>query len=238
MRCEYTPGESYDEFSSIVQEAIAREIGDKKDSTLKQKLLDYEWHFGKPKKIEGLTKFVVTASRYDPDKSLVYKIVMQALRFGVSYILDKCSPEAEEFVKRYKAVVREYSRLISHTRFQRFNKTLVAEVNTKFNIFDILLRNFKARYRGFKIVLLSSSKAYIANGEIYVVSRREFMEQTKIKLSRRDDVWDTYYSSQSISGRRNKRHAMNNMPKKYSPPLEKHYIEFGIQDSKLTNFIF
>jgi probable DNA metabolism protein len=238
MKCEYCPTNKHDEFSGLMKEAIARELGEDKVSGLQQSMLDYEWRFGKPKKIDRLANFVVTASRYSSDKSLIYKVILQAMKFGADYILDKCSPEAEEFITRYRAVVREYSRLISHTRFQRFNKTLVAEVRTDFNIFDLLLRNFKSKYRKFKIVLLSRNKAHIANGGLYAISREEFLEQTKIKLDRHDKMWETYYTSQFISNRRNKKYAMNNMPKKYSPALEKHYIEFGIQDSKLTNFIF
>ncbi len=242
MRCECDAESGREEFSSLVNEAISKELkcDDKQQLSpmLKQHLLDYEWLFGKPKNIERLAKFVVIASRYDPDKSLIYAAILQAMRFGADYIIDRCSPEAEEFMARYRTVTREYVRLISHTRFQRFSKTLVAEVRTKFNIFDLLLSNFKSRYKNFKIVLLSKDKAHIANGGLYTTDRDEFLKETKIKLEHHDKIWDTYYSSQFIPNRRNRKYAMSSMPKKYSPPLEKHYIEFGVQETKLTNFIF
>lgn len=227
----------YDEFQCLVNEAICRETGENEES-LKKNLLDYEWKFGKPKGIKKLDKFIVFASRYEQDKSLIYKIIIQGMRFGSEYILDKCSPEAIEFIKRYSEVMREYGKTISHTRFQRFNNTLVSELKTKFNITDFVLRYFKSRYKDKKIVILNKDKAYIANGGTYTISRDEFLDQTRIKLSKKDPMWETYYNSQFISGRRNKKLAMNRLPKKYSPEFEKHFIEFGIQETKLTNFIF
>jgi probable DNA metabolism protein len=237
MICGNTSVKGYDEFQCLVNEAICRETGSDEQS-LKKNLLDFEWQFGKPKNIEKLSKFVIFASRYEDDKSLIYNVIIQAMKFGPDYVLDKCSPESVQFIRRYREVVREYGKFIAHSRFQRFNNTLISEAKAKYNIIDLLLRYFKARYRDKKIVLLNKNKAYIANGGTYTINRDEFLEQTKIKLKREDPLWDIYYNSQFISNRRNKRLAMSRMPKKHSPDFEKHYIEFGIQETKLTNFIF
>ncbi len=198
-------------------------------------LLQLEWQHGKPKNIERLEKYLRFAPLY-ADDGLVEKAVLQALRFGVDYVVNRVSPEAEEFMSRYRAVSREYRRLKEFTRLQELGKMLVADVESKFELGPMLADYFRSRYKT-EIVVLSRDKAYMLNGKMHVIARDEFIKKTGYKAEH-NHLWESFYTSQFIKGRRNKKYAMRNLPKKYwkQAKVAGHYINFGVNPKKLTEF--
>jgi probable DNA metabolism protein len=201
----------------------------------RQLLLEFEWEHGKPKKIDRLGKYLNFVSLYARD-DLIEKVILQALKHGVEYIVNRASPEAEEFMRRYREVSREYFRLKEVIRLQEFGKMLVAEVHSKFGLEMMLAAYFKSRYKR-EIVILSRDKAYMLNGSAHIISRDEFIKRSGFK-PKSSDLWETFYVSQFIKGRRNKKYAMRNLPKKYwkQAKVAGHYINFGVNPKKLTDF--
>lgn len=216
----------------MLNEWISKALG---GGNARELMLSFEWSHGKPKIIERLEKYIDLASLH-ADDSLIKEVVLQALRFGVDYITNCASPQASEFMKCYRAAVRDYQRLKEFTRLHEVGKMLVADVKAKPGLERMLASYFRSRYKR-DIVVLNNDKAYMFNGSTHIIPRSEFVEKTGYRPSK-DDVWETFYTSQFISGRRNRRYAMRSMPKKHwkSDRVAGHYIEFGVNPVKLTEF--
>jgi len=172
------------------------------------------------KKAKNLASAVYYASRYRvPDRYyLVITAIGQALSHGPDYVLSRVSNEARQMFNRSRRVCMEIGRAYGFVRlFPVTHGTacyMVGKVGFENDICDIVLRYFTRRYRENPVFLIEKNRAY------YLQDRRVMSCDTgrlPFPLPENDfsELWEAYYDSQYIEGRKNLALAKKHLPKKY-----------------------
>lgn len=191
-----------------------------------------EWFNSKKARI--LAEAVFYASRYrSPDRyRLISKVLLQALEYGLDYVLGRVSKDARSMFNRSRRVCMEAHRANGFIRLSPVENAngrfMVGKADFQHDISDLVLRYFARRHRGWKIYLITGNKI---NADIEQTALTEqtacYLENSVVKTASLanlpfdppgdefDLLWETYYESQYIEGRKNLALARKHLPQKY-----------------------
>jgi len=159
-------------------------------------------------------------------KALLDKVMAQSKEKGIEYVLSNISDEARELYKRSREVMCEAHYAISYLRFKEDNGTLIAKADFDHAIERQVLLHFIRRFPKKKIVIISKSKAYVSEGlSMRIEDTKKYQPPKDIEIKEKDELWETFYNSQYIPARRNRKLAMSHIPKKL-------WKKFGITEGK------
>jgi hypothetical protein len=166
----------------------------------------------------------------------------------LTVVLSHKDTVAKKYFHLYRETMGELERIRSYCRFRPAGDILYVEICPENDIKDLFMEWAGKRY-GDRQVLVK------CHGEYYLVNARsKGYEKDIIEISgdvaksmlgyvpdTDNELWDTFYSSQNIDNRRNKKYAKSRVPKKYSnisPEIknERNFIEHGIPETKLDDF--
>jgi len=192
----------------------------------------------KMKKLFGF----VSLARFHKDNErfeLIIKVIRQALAKNVDFVVSQISKESRKVYEMNRQVMTEIHRLKSFARFTEKDKILFTNLNFEHNTQDIILRYFMEKYPENAVMISERTKTHIGyKGKIKTVNEAITLNDFR---QEKNELWNAVYDSSYISARRNYKQAVRFMPKKYwnneVKKREGHMIQFGIQDTKLTQFI-
>jgi probable DNA metabolism protein len=150
--------------------------------------------------------------------SIIERGLLEALKEGPDYILEKASPAGKQLHSLYKEVMREVHKSSGFIRFQPFenekNKLLVGYYEPEHQTARILLKHFSKRFKEFKIILRTPQTVYFwIDGKIKELPAENF--DFNLPPDQFGKLWETYYNTTYLPQRKNERYAMQMMPKKY-----------------------
>ncbi len=183
------------------------------------------------KKAGSLAEAVLYASRYNaPDRyRLISKVLLQALEYGPDYVLGRVSKDARNMFNRSRRVCMEAHRANGFIRLTPVENPkgsfMVGKAEFRHDICDLVLRYFSRRHQGWKIYLISGN----TNTEQAALTGQTacYLEKNVVKTVPVSDLpfelpgddferlWETYYESQYIEGRKNLALARKHLPQKY-----------------------
>ncbi|MFQ6089467.1 MAG: DUF4130 domain-containing protein [Candidatus Methanofastidiosia archaeon] len=192
----------------------------------------------KNSKSKRLLKRIFYALRFKGKNnlSLIRRVLKQAEENGLEYVLSNISKEARELYRRYRAVQGEVHKAHGFLRFEVYGDVYITKARFEHRVEDMVLSLFMRKYPE-KFVVLISKKAWVGfGGEIRV------FESVDLRKSRaaRDELWEAYYNSAYIEKRRNRKHAMHAVPKKFWRRFgmaEGLKIDKGIQKGTLEEWL-
>ncbi len=154
--------------------------------------------------------------------------------------------------KRYyyyhREAMGELERLKAHVRFRPSGDILYAEIAPKHDVADLFIEWARRRNAGHVMVVKCHAEYYILNARALgyradvASTTREEAERLVGDIPGTDsEIWDTFYDSQNVESRRNKRYAKARLPDKFSyispeTRKERKKIEHGIQGNTLDDF--
>jgi probable DNA metabolism protein len=156
---------------------------------------------------------------------------------------------ARKYFKYYREAMGELERLKAHVRFRPSGDALYAEISPQHEVKDLFMEWAMRRIPDRIIVVKCRQEHYILNArslgyssDVASVTAEEAGRLLGSISDSGSEAWDTYYDSQSIENRRNKRYAKSRLPAKYSyisPEVrkERKKIEHGIQGSRLDDYL-
>lgn len=155
---------------------------------------------------------------------------------------------AKKYFRYQREAAGELERLKAYCRFRPSGDMLYVEVDPKHDIKDLFME-WAIRRNGDRIIVVK------CHGEFYILNARALGYRagiagvTKEEAERLlgdipgtdSELWDTFYDSQNVESRRNKRYAKARLPEKYSyisPEIrkERKKIEHGIPKNRLDDF--
>lgn len=155
---------------------------------------------------------------------------------------------AKKYYHMYREVGGELERMKAHTRFRPAGDLMYVEIYPKHDVEDLYLEWAARRNSDRSSVVKCNTSYWIVNAR-YIGYRSEIASISKEEAKRllghipsvEDEVWDTFYDSQAIENRRNKKYAKKMLPAKYSHispevRMERKKIEHGISKNKLDEF--
>ena len=163
-------------------------------------------------------------------------------------VLARKDPVSKKYYHYFREAMGELERLKAHVRFRPAGDLLYAEITPKHDVADLFMEWAMRRVPDRPMVIKCHCEYYLLNARAWGYSRemanisRE--EAERLSGDVRDagsDIWDTFYDSQNIESRRNKRYAKGRLPAKYSyisPEIrkERKKIERGLQANTLDDF--
>ena len=167
---------------------------------------------------------------------------------NLTVILAHKDATAKKYYRYHRETMGELERLKTHVRFRPAGDMLYAEISPKHDVADLFMEWAMRRNGDRPVVIKCHSGYYLLNarGAGY---NRDIVSISKDEMERRfgdipdadSEVWDTFYDSQNIENRRNKRYAKCRLPAKYSyisPEIrkERKKVEHGISKNKLDEF--
>ncbi len=164
-------------------------------------------------------------------------------------VLDHNDPLSKKYYHYHRETMGELERIKSFIRFKLIGEALYAELNPKNDILDMLLEWAMRRNPDRPVIIKCHSEYYLLNArsrgynkDIANISKDEAQRILGDVVDIGSDIWDTFYDSQNIEGRRNKRYAKSRLPAKFSyvsPEIrkERKKIERGIPENTLDDFI-
>jgi len=166
------------------------------------------------------------ASRH---KDFQKDVFVRGARQHHALLRSKATPEAKKLHNWNRQVGMGYCKTISFLRLKTSKKgILYGEINPEHRIEDLVTRHFMKRFPTYMILIGSSRGTFLAVRNSYRghvdQPLKQFLHQLESYLS--DDHiladldfdeswWETYYDSQEIPERENKRLFLQFMPKKY-----------------------
>ena len=175
---------------------------------------------GSPKSRQ-LSSAAFYAARYNSTDRyrLIIEVMCQALEKSLGFVLSQVSPEARNMMNRSRQVCKELHRACGFIRFEPYNlgdsgEVLVGKAEFQNNICDLVLKYFARRYGKQPVFVVVKNQVY-------------FLEKNNLRMKDITDVsfleprdtfagmWEAYYDSQSIEGRKNLGLAKKHLPKKY-----------------------
>lgn len=166
----------------------------------------------------------------------------------VMAILSQKDAMAKKYYRLHREAAGELAMLKAYCRFRPSGDALYVEVSPKNRVEDLFLE-WAMRRNGDRIVVVRChADYYVLNARALgyraaiAAVTREAAERLLGDMPGTDDgIWDTFYDSQNVESRRNKRYAKSRLPEKYShisPEIrkERKKIEHGIQPEKLDDF--
>jgi hypothetical protein len=173
-------------------------------------------------------------ARYYPDMAVVL-----AHKDGTS----------KKYYHYLRETMGELERLKAHVRFRPAGDMLYVEIKPKHDVSDLFMEWAMKRNSDRPVVVKCHAEYYILNARalgfragIANVTKEE-AERLLGNIPETDsEIWDTFYDSQNIENRRNKRYAKSRLPAKYSyisPEIrkERKKVEHGIPANALDDFI-
>lgn len=157
-----------------------------------------------------------TSQSNNPNLLIALCVLNQALVQGIGVVMGKLTPEAEQFYCRARQVFAECHRVKGFIRFSPLkgnSKVLVGRAEFQHNIADMVLKHFRQRYPEEKVIILRGDKALYLEGTKVIQKDREKM-RLNFDEKEFDDFWSTFYDSQVIENRLNKKLAKKHIPKK------------------------
>lgn len=156
---------------------------------------------------------------------------------------------AKKYFRYQRESAGELERLKAYCRFRPSGDMLYVEVNPKHDIKDLFME-WAMRRNGDRIIVVKCHGEFSILNARAIGYRAEIAGVTKEEAERLlgdipetdNEVWDTFYDSQNVESRRNKRYAKARLPEKYSyisPEIrkERKKIEHGIPKDRLDGFI-
>jgi probable DNA metabolism protein len=193
----------------------------------------------KERALENRVFFYRLHKAYNPKIESVVRY--QADAYGVSYVISTVSKESRELYKKSRQVSSEIHRYISFMRLIRSGDKLVGKAEFEHNTEELVLAHFKKRFPQKKIVLLSGAYAFVTEcGGIKKESAMGYLKLFEKEYRGDDSIWQTFYDSQYIEARRNRKLALRCIPKKLWKSLsisEAYKLDRGIEGMNLTDFI-
>jgi len=168
----------YDEsFNSLLKACILKEVKgydpvteatlDSKEFTsvndyqLNQLFIEWDWVNGTPHNVSGLETAINFALRHRVvNKELLFKVISQALKRGVDYVLTRRSFEAKRFCNQVLAVREELRNAKLNMKFTRDGDTLLGRYLFSHDIADLLLEFYQKRFPEKQVVIINQVKAY------------------------------------------------------------------------------
>jgi Domain of unknown function (DUF4130 len=155
---------------------------------------------------------------------------------------------SKKYYRYHRETMGELERLKAHVRFRPMGEMMYAEITPKHDIADIFMEWAMRRNSDRPVVIKCHADHYLLNARSSGFNR-DIVNITKEEVERRfgdvpdadSEIWDTFYDSQNIENRRNKRYAKSRLPAKYSyisPEIrkERKKIEHGIPSNTLDDF--
>lgn len=167
---------------------------------------------------------------------------------NLTVILAHKDTVSKKYYRMYRETMGELERMRAHTRLRPAGDMLYVEINPENQVEDLYMEWAARRFNDKAIVVKCHSEHYLVNArsqgydkDIASISKDEAERLIGTVTEIDNEIWDTFYDSQSIDNRRNKKLAKKMLPAKYSylsPEIrkERKKIEHGIQDDKLDDF--
>jgi probable DNA metabolism protein len=150
--------------------------------------------------------------------SLVVKAIGQGLDKGYAYVVNRASREARLFHERAHQVRLAWHKSLGLMRFAMVEKggtkALIAKCPVPYRIADLAIWHFVHRFPDFAIVIVAPEGAAVVEDGAFRWEDPSPYE-SYLKEDNFDALWQTFYKSQYIPERRNRRLAMRGVPKKY-----------------------
>lgn len=144
------------------------------------------------------------------------KAVHRALKSGPETVLYRLCREGRELHRYAGEVGREIYRMTALLRFTPFgDHHLAAELNSEYQIVDLVLQRLARRYPGHTLVLIQDNLAVSLGKDRQLVYQDAAPFFAAIQADSFRVAWKTYYTSQYIPARRNLALAKKCLPKKY-----------------------
>ncbi len=156
---------------------------------------------------------------------------------------------AKKYYHYHRETMGELERLKAHVRFRPSGDMFYAEICPQHDIKDLFME-WAARRNPDKLMIINCYSEYYLLNARALGYRSETANISKEESERLlgdipeidSEIWDTFYDSQNIENRRNKKYAKGRLPAKYSyisPEIrrERKKVEHGIQKDKLDDFI-
>jgi len=181
-----------------------------------------------------------------PDE-LVYLLAKNYPKLTV--VLSHKDTVAKKYFHLYRETMGELERIRSYCRFQPAGDILYVEIIPENDIRDLFMEWAARRYNDRQVIVKCHGDYYLLNArskgyskDIVEISGEEAKRLIGDIQETDSELWDTFYDSQNVESRRNKRYAKCKVPKKFSyvsPEIrkERKKIEHGIQKDKLDDFI-
>lgn len=182
----------------------------------------------------NLARFHKKNNRFD----LIIKTITQALGKNIDFVVSQISKESREVYEMSRQVLNEIHRMKAFARFSEKGKILFSNLNFEHNTQEIVLKYFMQKYPENAVIIADKTKTYIGYKDNLrvvdeVITLNEFKQE-------KNELWNAVYDSSYIESRRNYKQALRFMPKKYwnndIKKREGDMIQFGIQETKLTQF--
>ena len=167
---------------------------------------------------------------------------------NLTLILSHKDTVAKRYYHMYREAMGELERMKAHTRFRPAGDMLYVEIYPEHDVQDLYMEWAARRNDDRASVIKCHTLYYLINAcrlgypkEIAGISKEE-AERLLGNIPACDNaIWDTFYDSQSIENRRNKKYAKKMLPAKYSyisPEVrkERKKIERGIPLNSLDDF--
>lgn len=168
---------------------------------------------------------------------------------NLTVILAHKDMAAKRYYHMYREVGGELERMKAHIRFRPAGDLMYVEICPEHDVEDLFLE-WAARRNSDRATIVKCHVNYrVVNApyrgyksEIASISKEEAERLLGDIPSVEDDIWDTFYDSQAIENRRNKKYAKKMLPAKYShisPEIrrERKKVEHGISKNKLDDFL-
>lgn len=194
--------------------------------------LDTHWLQASPGRT--LARLIAANLRFQPagDGELIFAAVEQALRYGHAYCLCGIGDISRLFLHRAKTVLHEVHRMTGFIRFcPGPGNILAAQPKLFHRTGDWILRKFAVKYPDNKLVLVLPSEVLIFEQGQLASSPDVDVFLPYVQADPFSSVWETYYRSQYIAARKNKKAADRVIPRKYRNWL----AEGKILDEELGN---
>jgi len=174
-------------------------------------------------KINALQKSIFFYDRHQQVSfGLMVKVCKQALEQGVGYVLSKVSNEACKFREQASSVKKELHRMHGFIRLTPCgdSRIMTGYAEPEHNIGDLIVARFRKQYQDKVIIINTPDNTYIGDEKgVYIskVPSKDFSKLVEEEQSKDEfkEYWLTYYKSQFIESRKNRRLAMQNLPQKY-----------------------
>ncbi|MFA5406612.1 MAG: hypothetical protein WC307_04625 [Candidatus Nanoarchaeia archaeon] len=129
------------------------------DYTLNELFIEWEWANGTPHDVSGLESAVNYALRHQhASKELVFKIINQALEYGVDYVLTRRSYEAKRFCNMVYNVRNELRAAKLNMKFIHNGRKIIGRYYYSHRITDLLLQFYQKRFPEKQVIIATAER--------------------------------------------------------------------------------
>lgn len=195
--------------------------------------------------VEGYISLVLRHSACDPTELVRFICSCEG---NADLLYSGKTSTGKKYYNYMRDVSRSYHRLSMFARPDFVNGILSVKVESPHRIGDMFCRWLAGKNPDLPVAVLEKETAWIGNGRYlgldnFTHIRSSFLESLSFSRGSDDidDMWDVYYDSQMIPGRRNKKHAKHLQPKASSAisdmsARDRYKVERGISNCTLDSF--